>query len=153
MIPLFQEEARQQLRRARPLSVPVGVTIVTGASPYPYLREYVTELSARTGANLRLVPVPSLLFGESVTVTGLVAGQDIVEALRGSQLGDAVIIPDVMLKEGEGVFLDNLSVRELQGLLGARVLVAESTPAGLYRAIRQVGRSARRRVIRRAKTY
>ena len=60
-------------------------------------------------------------FGESVTVTGLVTGRDIVSALQGRDTGTLVVIPDVMLKEGEGVFLDDLSVRDLEDALKVTV--------------------------------
>jgi putative radical SAM enzyme (TIGR03279 family) len=140
MIPLFLREAEETLRTVRRIATPPEATIVTGESPYPFLRDYVERLAARTGAVLHLVAVPNLLFGESVTVTGLVTGADIIAALRGRQVGDAVIVPDVMLKEGAGVFLDDLSVAGLQDALGVTVLVADATPAGLYRSVREAGR-------------
>ncbi len=69
-----------------------------------------------------------------MTVTGLVSGRDIITALRGRELGEMIMVPDVMLKEGEGVFLDDLSVGELEEALGTRVIVVEATPAGIYSA-------------------
>ena len=141
MIPLFLTDAEEALRKARRIASQPEVTIVTGESPYSFLRDYVERLAARTGAILRVVPVPNRLFGKGVTVTGLVAGQDIVSVLKGKELGSAVIVPDVMLKEGEGVFLDDLSVAGLQEVLGVNVLVAEATPAGLYRSVRDAGRT------------
>ncbi len=144
MIPQFLGEAKDTLRRVRRITSRPEATIVTGESPYPFLHEYVQRLAERTGAVLHLVPVPNRLFGASVTVTGLVSGRDIVVALNGRVLGNAVIVPDVMLKEGEGVFLDDLSVAELQDALGVRVLVAEATPAGLYRAVREAGSNRNR---------
>ena len=76
------------------------------------------------------------LFGASVTVAGLVPGRDILTTLQGRDLGDLVIVPDVMLKEGAGVFLDDLPVKELATALGCPVAVAESSPAGIYAALR-----------------
>ncbi len=138
MIPLFLAEAREVLREAEPLRQRV-VTVVTGESPYRYLADFLRALAAKTGVSLCPVSVKNLLFGESVTVTGLVAGRDIITALKGKELGDAVIIPDVMLKEGEGVFLDDLSVNDLQEALQRQVVVVESTPQGIYEALREGG--------------
>ena len=115
------------------------VTVITGESPYHYLASFLQALSRKTGVNLVPVAVRNRLFGDNVTVTGLVAGRDIVEALRGRKLGTLVIVPDVMLKEGEGVFLDDLGIDELQKELGCAVLAAESTPWGLYNVLREKG--------------
>ncbi len=137
MIPLFLEEAANVLKRARKGKA-VTITVVTGESPYRYLTEFLDGLSVRTGATFRTAAVRNRLFGSSVTVTGLVCGGDIVEELKGAELGDAVLVPDVMLKEGEGVFLDDLSVEQLRETLGVPVVVVESTPAGIAGALRKV---------------
>jgi len=134
MIPLFLEEAREVLARATPRTR-CTVIVVTGESPYPYLVDFLRALQEKTGVRFTPVPVKNLLFGNSVTVTGLVAGRDIVEALRGRELGDVALIPDVMLKEGAGVFLDDLTVGELEEALGIRVVVVEATPQGIYGAL------------------
>ncbi|ABB32278.1 protein of unknown function DUF512 [Geobacter metallireducens RCH3] len=137
MIPLFLDESERVLKKARK-GKPVTVTVVTGESPYRYLAAFLERLSVRTGATFKPVAVHNRLFGESVTVTGLVAGSDIVEELSGRDLGDAVLVPDVMLKEGEGIFLDDLSVDGLGKSLGTRVLVVEATPQGVVDALRRV---------------
>lgn len=137
MIPLFLDEADRVLRRARK-GRPVTVTVVTGESPYRYLAEFLEGLSIRTGATFIPVAVRNRLFGESVTVAGLVTGRDIIEELADKEKGDAVFVPDVMLKEGEGVFLDDLSVDDLEQALGIRVVVVEATPQGVVDALRRV---------------
>ena len=137
MIPLFLDEADRVLKRSRK-GRPTTITVVTGESPYRYLAAFLESLSSRTGATFRPVAVRNRLFGESVTVTGLVAGRDIMEELSGKELGDAVIIPDVMLKEGEGVFLDDLSVDDLEKSFGTQVVVSEATPQGIMDALRRV---------------
>lgn len=137
MIPLFLDDAERVLKKARK-GRPLTVTVVTGESPFRYLAQFLENLSVRTGVTLNPVAVRNRLFGESVTVTGLVAGSDIVEELTGRALGDAVLIPDVMLKEGEGVFLDDLSVDGLEKSLKARVVVVEATPQGIVDGLKRV---------------
>lgn len=131
MIPLFLSEAEQVLEEAEPLA-PVQVTVVTGESPYQYLAEFLERLSVATGASITPVAVPNRLFGPTVTVTGLVCGNDISAALKGRELGDRVLVPDVMMKEGEGVFLDDTTVEDLERELGTPVVVVEATPFGIY---------------------
>lgn len=137
MIPLFLAQAGDVLEEAVPLH-PVELTLVTGESPYRYLAEFLSALSRKTRAELHPVAVKSLLFGGGVTVTGLVAGSDMVAALKAKTLGDAVLVPDVVLKEGEGVFLDDMTLDELRNALGIPVIVVESTPAGIYEALREM---------------
>ena len=134
MVPLFLEEAEAVLYEAQPLA-PRRVTVVTGESPYRYLADFLQNLGMKTGIVFQVVAVKNRLFGESVTVTGLVSGRDIIAALESMDLGEMVLIPDVMLKEGEGLFLDNLSLADLEAALHKQVVVAEATPSGIYRAI------------------
>lgn len=136
MIPLFLEEAAEVMATARPLP-PGRYTVITGESPAPFLTEFCRELSIKTGVTLEVVPVPNLLFGPQVTVTGLVAGKDIIAALAGRNPGDAVLIPAVMLKEGEGVFLDDLDCAAIAEAVGRPVREVEASPSGLYAALQQ----------------
>jgi putative radical SAM enzyme (TIGR03279 family) len=131
MIPLFLAESAQVLATAAALQ-PRRYIVITGVSFARFLTDYCHDLTARTGVELEVVGVPNRLFGESVTVTGLVAGKDIIAALVGRELGDGVLVPDVMLKEGAGVFLDDLTVTDIASALGVPVMVTEATPAGLY---------------------
>ncbi len=137
MIPLFLREARNVLRRAKRCKA-AQITIVTGESPYIYLKDFIAMLAEKTGTMLHLIAVNNKLFGDEVTVTGLVSGQDIISTLRGLSLGDLVIIPDVMLKEGEGVFIDDMSIDDMQKELNVKVQVVASTPQGIYALIKRL---------------
>ena len=134
MIPLFLDEAEELLRVAE-LLTPFTVTVVTGVSPYPFIREFLERLANVTGVTIQVVAVPNELFGPSVTVTGLLGGRDILASLRGRELGSGVVIPDVMLKEGE-LFIDDMTVEELSESLGCELIVVPATPWGLYEALR-----------------
>ena len=80
------------------------------------------QLGEKTGLTIVPVAVENRLFGESVTVSGLVSGNDIVAALEGIEIGRALLVPDVMLKEGEGMFLDDVTLEELGKKLHCRVV-------------------------------
>ena len=60
-------------------------------------------------------------FGETITVAGLVTAGDLIEQLRGRELGDQLLIPRVMLKADEPVFLDDLSVSDVERELSISV--------------------------------
>ena len=137
LVALFLRDAARVLRSARPMKR-CRLTVVTGVSAFGFVAEFLEKLGEKAGVEIRAVAVENRLFGESVTVCGLVAGNDIISALRGSEIGSALLVPDVMLKEGEGVFLDDLSVGELGERLGCRVICFEATPRGCYGAIREI---------------
>jgi putative radical SAM enzyme (TIGR03279 family) len=140
MVPLFLREAARTLRAARPLG-DFQVTVVTGVSSLPFVSEFLNPLGEKTGVAVVPIAVENRLFGESVTVSGLVSGKDIVAALSGVEIGTALLVPDIMLKEGEGVFLDDLSLEELEKDIACRVVTFDNTPPGLYRMLRQLAQA------------
>jgi putative radical SAM enzyme (TIGR03279 family) len=140
MAPLFLAEAAAVLEQTEPLK-PFRATVVTGESPYRFLSDFLKSLKGKTGVNLQPVAVKNRLFGAGVTVTGLVSGRDIVAALKGKDIGELILVPDVMLKEEEGIFLDEMTLEELEKSLGVRAVVVESTPQGIHEAIRQLSAS------------
>jgi NifB/MoaA-like Fe-S oxidoreductase len=85
--------------------------------------------------DIRLYPVRNEFFGGHVSVTGLLTGQDIIAQLRGKPLGEILLVPDVMLKEEEEVFLDDLSLLDLERELGVCVSKVSSTPWGILEGI------------------
>jgi len=140
LVPLFLRDAARVLRTARHVG-DFRVTVVTGVSAIGFVSEFLAKLAERTGVEITAVAVENRLFGESVTVCGLVAGNDIIAALAGMNIGTVLLLPDVMLKEGEGVFLDDLSPGELGERLGCRIVLFDSTPRGCYRALRETAGS------------
>lgn len=134
MIPLFRAEAAKVLRKARRVVFPKAV-VVTGVSAFPEITVFLKKLTIKTGVDFRPVGVENRLFGPKVTVAGLVSGMDIIAAVGRPDPSEVVIVPDVMLKEGEGLFLDDLSIPDLESELGVSVLVSGSSPAGLYALI------------------
>jgi len=131
MIPLFEEEAAELLATVEKLSLP-EVSVVTGVSPLHHITAFTDRLAAATSVSIRVIPVENRFFGKEVTVTGLVTGSDIVSALQGEERIELLLLPDVMLKEGEGLFLDEMTPEGIAAALGCRVESFAATPAGLY---------------------
>ncbi len=71
--------------------------------------------------------VTNNFFGETVTVSGLVCASDIIESLKGKDLFtyEAVLIPKVMLREFEEVFLDSYSIKDLESAINKRVIAVD----------------------------
>ena len=142
MIPFFRTEAAEVLAEATPLKAP-EVSTITGESAYPELARFIGALSAKTGVDIRLYPVRNKFFGGHVSVTGLLTGQDIIAQLRGKPLGEILLVPDVMLKDGEEVFLDDLSLLDLERELGICVSKVPSTPWGILEGIEDLAANFR----------
>ena len=130
----FQDEASSLFRRRRWPGGAPGGTVVTGCSAFPLVAEFLKEFSSRAGARFAAVPVVNRLMGESVTVTGLLGGNDIAEAVRGHVRG-TLYIPSVTLRDAGDLFLDGLSPSVLSRRTGARVTLFDPTPRGFLDAV------------------
>ena len=87
------------------------------------------------GLRVELTPVVNDWFGHGIGVAGLLTGQDIAAQLAGLPLGDEVLVPAVAIRDGAGVFLDDLSPADLSASLGVPVRPVESTPSALAAAL------------------
>ncbi|MCL2153230.1 MAG: DUF512 domain-containing protein [Oscillospiraceae bacterium] len=111
-------------------------TIVTGVAASKYLTELLKSYSEKCGKiNVKVCTVRNDFFGESVTVSGLVTGGDIIKQLIGRDLGSRLLIPQNMLRHGGGVFLDDITVAEVSEALGVDVRIVKQNGADLLRAI------------------
>lgn len=86
---------------------------------------------------MRVFPVVNRFFGPSVTVAGLVTGQDILHTLKGAQLGEKVLLPRCMLRSGESVFLDDTPLADLQAALQVPVEVVDVDGAAFFSALQR----------------
>ncbi|PKN16089.1 MAG: DUF512 domain-containing protein [Deltaproteobacteria bacterium HGW-Deltaproteobacteria-23] len=134
MIPFFLKDSREVLDSAGILSLP-PVTVVCGFSPQMFIHDFVEKLSAVSSVPIKLAPIRNSFFGDAVTVTGLVTGADIVASLVGIEKGSLLLIPDVMLKEGEGLFLDETNLDYIAKKLHCETHVFESSPEGFYQKL------------------
>jgi NifB/MoaA-like Fe-S oxidoreductase len=80
--------------------------------------------------------VPNDFFGGSIGVAGLLTGHDIQRHLATlGELGDAVLVPAVALRDGDGVFLDDLTPADLARVLGVPVVAVDPSPRALVQAL------------------
>jgi putative radical SAM enzyme (TIGR03279 family) len=114
---------------------PVNIATFTGVSFFPYLEEFATKLRAAEGLNLDLFKVTNKFFGSTVTVAGLLTGKDILKAVMGKTKADCLLVPNVALRNGSGLFLDNVSLKDLEENLGIKVYPIDPTPEGLLEGI------------------
>ncbi|MCL2369855.1 MAG: DUF512 domain-containing protein [Firmicutes bacterium] len=106
------------------------ITIATSVSAYDTIKRIVDGL----GKHITVIPIINKYFGESVTVAGLITGQDLAEQLAGKVRG-RLLLPRCMLKEGGDIFLDDMSLTELKDKLGADIQVVDVDGESLVRSV------------------
>lgn len=119
----FQDEVEAALEsEIFKLDEPRTVTIVTGTAAYDYMKN-IAEMAQNKIENLTINvhKVKNNFFGETVSVAGLITGNDVINSFRGHDAGDEILIPSVMLKADEDIFLDNMTPDEMSDLLGVKV--------------------------------
>jgi len=128
-IDLFESTAIQFPSK---LEKPRSITFVTGKLAEPIIRTLVIErLNRIKNLSATLVPVENHFFGTSVTVSGLLTGQDIFQALSSSTIGDEIYLPENCLNY-DNLFLDDWKVENLEHRLQKRVKVIHTNFMELF---------------------
>ncbi|MCL6547600.1 MAG: DUF512 domain-containing protein [Alicyclobacillus sp.] len=108
------------------------VAVVTGVSAANVIRRSLQRLDGVPGLRTRVHPVVNDFYGHHVTVTGLLTGRDIVAQLHGQVDDvDTVLLPDIMLRDDEDVFLDDYTVERVSRELNKSITVVPATGTGL----------------------
>jgi putative radical SAM enzyme (TIGR03279 family) len=132
MVRRFLDEFEAETaRRRRPMSRLRG-TLATARLFYPFLKDCIGRFNLRFRSNLEVREVANHFMGKNITVAGLLAGQDFLAALKGSELGDFVIVPEEAISRIDGIFVDNMSPMELEQKLGKPVLSGGRTAKDLF---------------------
>lgn len=115
------------------------VTLATGVAAHPFLDTLLDELRQRChNLTCNVVPIVNDFFGDTITVAGLVTGGDLLKQLQGRELGDALLLPDVMLRREGDIFLDDVSLEELSEALQIQIITVPNDGYALLDAV--VGR-------------
>ena len=112
------------------------VTIATGRLAAPTLRMLVKALSAKfPNVTVDVRVIINHFFGERITVSGLLTGRDITGQLKGEDLGEALLLPVNVLRSGEDVLLDDMTVGDIESALQIPVRIVKSNGQDLALAI------------------
>ena len=93
-------------------------TVCTGRVFYPYLKQSVDRL----GMDLKVVGVESKFWGAGIGVAGLLTGSDFISAMKGNVYGDFVVLPSESMIGDDYLFLDDLTIRDVERELGVEVI-------------------------------
>jgi putative radical SAM enzyme (TIGR03279 family) len=115
----FQATAAKMLPQS--LDKPRRLTWVVGNAVEKAFQPLVEQLNAVEGLTVNLVALNSAYWGQEITVTGLLTGQDLLAGLTGKDLGEGILLPSLMLKHDDTRFLDDMTVEELSDRLQIKI--------------------------------
>ncbi|XCP87061.1 DUF512 domain-containing protein [Roseburia hominis] len=116
----------------------VHISMATGKLMYPYLERLLAKLRDKyPGLKTNLYAIRNDFFGEKITVSGLITGQDLIAQLKGRELGEVLLLPCNMLRSGEEVFLDDLTVEQVEEELDVRIEIVGSSGRDFVCAVLQ----------------
>ena len=102
-------------------------TIATGTLAAPVIRELCERVRAiYPNLNVEVIPIINHFFGETITVSGLLTGKDIIEQLKDRTIRGNLLLPENLLRSGEDVLLDDMIVSDIENALQTRVRIVKS---------------------------
>lgn len=142
MVRLFLNEFHdymKQLQKERKLTDEhyTGViSLVTGKLMYPYILQAAAEVEeAFPGIKIQTFAIRNDFFGERITVSGLLTGQDILRQLQGKELGDLLLLPENCLRLEDDLFLDDMHLSDLQNALQVKTDIVKSSGCEFVKSI------------------
>lgn len=125
---LDEHRARMKETDACDSTQKIKATFATGRLAYPYINQMCREMEALY-PRLELVvrDIRNDFFGERITVSGLLTGQDIMAQLKDQDLGEVLFLPVNVLRSGETVFLDDYTVADLEETLQVPIYIVKSS--------------------------
>ena len=130
MVRLLEEEVVQTLAGMTGDDRKLHRTIATGELAAPFLRKHVESVRKKyPNVDIQVLAIKNEFFGGKITVAGLITGTDLISQLKGKDLGDRLLLTNHMLKSGEPVFLDDVTVDDVQNALQIKVSIVESSGA------------------------
>ena len=132
MLRLLETEFHEALAMAKGSEKTQKVSIATGKLAAPFIRQLAEEMKVKfPNIGVKVYDITNEFFGERITVAGLITGQDLKKQLMDQDLGEKLLLPCHMLRSGEEVFLDDVTVSELSEYLKIPIEIVESDGAVL----------------------
>ena len=126
----FYDNVDYELSSLPEMKLGARIALITGVDFAPFLREKMKEVDAHIGTSSTVFGIVNHFFGETITVAGLVTAGDVIAQADCAGM-DAAVIPDNMLKEFGDVFLDNVTLGDVERALGVPVIVVSHNGSDL----------------------
>ncbi len=127
MLRSLADEFESAMKLADDPQKPRTVSIATGAAAYKFISELVEKAEKKWhNINCNVYKITNHFFGETITVSGLITATDIISQLKDKPLGDALLLTTSMFKRDTDIFLDDMTIPDVEKALGVKVIVTEN---------------------------
>ena len=128
MLRLLIDEFEEALEKETGDDRKINKTLVTGKLAYIFLNKMADKLKVKfPNVNIDIQMIENQFFGEKITVAGLITGQDIIKQLKDKKIAPNLLIPCNMLKSDEDVFLDDVTVGDIEKALQVKADIVKSS--------------------------
>lgn len=104
-----------------------SISIVTGVLAYPIIKQLTERIIIKfPNIKIKVHKIVNYYFGERITVSGLLTGRDIINQLKGQIIGEKLLLPSNLLKYGENILLDDISIQDIENALQVKVAIVQS---------------------------
>ncbi len=132
----FIEEFKEELHSNKTNPTQKAISLVTGKLAGPIIKELIKQINeVYPNIHVNVYIIENEFFGTDITVTGLITGQDIIKQLEDKDLGEVLLLPSVILKHGEEVMLDDLSIADIEEALQTEVTIVNDDGKSFLKAI------------------
>ncbi len=136
MLRLLENEVRLALEGREDDGVEEEISLATGLLAYESIKTFAGWVTERfPGRRIHLYPIVNEFFGEQITVAGLLTGRDIIRQLTGKALGSRLLLPICLLRSGEEVLLDDITLADVENALQVPVNIVKSSGCDLVDAL------------------
>lgn len=133
---LLQNEFQEAFEKLSGDDRETEISLATGKLAYPYLKRMIETLQTKyPNVIVHLYEIRNDFFGELITVAGLITGQDLKAQLSGRPLGSRLLLPCCMLRNGEEVFLDDVTLDQLKEALQVQIDIVKSSGQDLIEVV------------------
>ena len=133
---LYHDTFLEELENHTGLVLPHSMDVVTGTLAGPLIRECADALMQKyPQVKITVHEIKNEYFGGNVSVAGLVTGTDIIKQCSGKLHSDLLAVPEVMIRDEKGQFLDDITLEELGKALGCRVVSIPTDGGGCCKAM------------------
>lgn len=119
----LKSEFEEALEEHEEKVVKTEKAIATGIISYEFIKSLVDKLD---GEPIHIYKINNNFFGNKITVTGLITGRDLINQLKGKNLGKKLVLSKSMLKHDEEIFLDNTTLDDVRRELGVEIILNDN---------------------------
>lgn len=128
MLRLLENEFEEAYEKADGDDRNRELSIATGFLAYPYIQKMASRIEEKySNTQIHVYPIRNDFFGELITVSGLITGQDLIHQLQNQKLGDRLLLPCNMFRSQEEVFLDDITLAQVEDALQVRADIVKSS--------------------------